>query len=184
MADADVEMRNNEANPGMSRRPSRRMKPPTKTKIWLRGLETGPIIATIVFGFVFIILGILAILSGPSCACDLALQWWADQTNGTTPSSTAYSPGNRTCTECAWVFASCSSQGTPVECQRGCVLIVGSDPRETFCLAQAILQVFKNVPYVNFSVLQKLGLGVGLLGLAMIVFALGFAFYRGKQILK
>jgi hypothetical protein len=121
--------------------------------------------------------------------------------------STFYDRSQWTCTECPWIFQNCDHASQEWPCGRGCVLTVGSgsyfvslygqrdkwrdyltimrcqiDPRQTFCLVQTFGEVLSN-QWSSFSVLQKIGLGVAVGGVALIVIGLIYSVFKGKKML-
>jgi hypothetical protein len=56
------------------------------------------------------------------------------------------------------------------------------DPRQTFCLVQTFGEVLSN-QWSSFSVLQKIGLGVAVGGVALIVIGLIYSVFKGKKML-
>jgi hypothetical protein len=75
-----------------------------------------------IVGVILMVLGVLAIISGASCACSKALPAYKAQL-GSTNSTEAL-----TCSECRWLWLDCKVDGVKHECSRGCVI---RDPEST-----------------------------------------------------
>lgn len=96
-------------------------------KIFCRGIGTCPTITVMTVGIILAILGVLAIISGPSCSCSKAVTNFKKIENVTM---------DYKCKECSWIWLKCkpfSGEGS-FKCDRGCIIWPANEEPSTYHL--------------------------------------------------